>query len=158
MIEEQNKVNIAITRCQARILELSSLLDGWHDGSGKAPTETAILAGKTLLTLCPDMAPLFHIFPTEAGGLLFEFTLADWYYSVEIHDGIVEIYGVEENCKAEIQQEFTTLDSPEFRVEFEKITKKQVAYHPSELPEYIKKAIRETQMGTEHDHLNKLMD
>lgn len=32
------------------------------------------------------------------------------------------------------------------------------AYHPSELPEHLKEAIRDARMGSEYDHLNALMD
>jgi PHD/YefM family antitoxin component YafN of YafNO toxin-antitoxin module len=32
------------------------------------------------------------------------------------------------------------------------------AYHPSELPEHLKAAVRDARMGAEHDHLNALLD
>ena len=32
------------------------------------------------------------------------------------------------------------------------------AYHPRELPEYLKRAVSEARMDREHDHLNALID
>jgi hypothetical protein len=31
-------------------------------------------------------------------------------------------------------------------------------YHPSELPAYLKAAVKDARMGAEHDHLNALLD
>ena len=45
---------------------------------------------------------------------------------------------------------------------FERIEKILAAsrrsYHPSELPDHLKEAIRDVRMGPEHDHLNALLD
>ena len=84
-------------RRRDRIAALSSLADGWYDGSGKALTLAAVSAGNSLLMRSPGSASLYRIFPTDVGGLLFEFTRAGWDYSIEIApDGRAEIYGVEE--------------------------------------------------------------
>ena len=48
------------------------------------------------------------------------------------------------------------------RETFERIAKVLAAsrrpYHPSELPEHLKAAVRDARMSLEHDHLNALMD
>jgi hypothetical protein len=45
---------------------------------------------------------------------------------------------------------------------FERVTQillaSRRAYHPSELPEHLKAAIKDARMAPEHDHLNALLD
>ena len=65
-------------RCRDRIAALTSLTDGWHDGAGRAPTLAAVSAAQALLTRNPGMTSRYRIFPTDAGGILFEFTQAGW--------------------------------------------------------------------------------
>ncbi len=69
------------------------------------------------------MAGLYRIFPTESGGLLFEFTRAGWDYSVEIApNGQAEIYGIEENGEGEMDTGHLDFESQEFRSQFEHVT------------------------------------
>jgi len=109
--------------CRNRIAALSSLVDGWHDGSGKSPTLAATNAGYALLARNPGMASHYRIFPTEAGGLLFEFARAGWDYSVEISpDGQAEIYGVEDGHAGEMETGSLDFEGPEFRLRFDRVT------------------------------------
>ena len=44
----------------------------------------------------PALARFFSIFPTVAGGVLFEFELNGWDYSVEFEiDGAMEFFGIQ---------------------------------------------------------------
>ena len=79
-----------------RIARLRELRDGWHDGTGKAPTPRAADAALLLLATTPGIADGCAIFPTDAGGMLLEFVRSGWDLSVEIHpDGMASLSGVE---------------------------------------------------------------
>jgi hypothetical protein len=116
-------IRAVMDRCRNRIADLSLLGDGWHDGSGRAPTNLATSAGRALLTRNPRMAALYRIFPTEAGGLMFEFVRNGWDYSVEIGpDGRAEIYGVEENGDDEMETGTLDVEGQDFHRWFEQVT------------------------------------
>ena len=85
-----------LERCRMRIQSITSLKDGWHEGDGKAVTQEALVAAERLLSARPRLAGSYHIYPTDAGGVLFEFVRSGWDYSVEIGpNGEIEIYGVQ---------------------------------------------------------------
>lgn len=85
-----------LDRCGRRIAALSAISDGWHDGGGNAPTHLAVTAALCFLAGNRPLAEHFSIFPTDAGGVLFEFVKEGWDYSVEFWpDGRMETYGVE---------------------------------------------------------------
>lgn len=118
-----DEVLVEMDRCRNRISALSSLLEGWHDGSGAAPTISAIAVANTLLDRSPDMAARYRIFPTDVGGVLFEFVQAGWSYSVEIGaDGRAEIFGIENEGDGEMETGTLVFESEEFREKFEQVT------------------------------------
>ncbi|MCK0510024.1 hypothetical protein GO608_002810 [Aromatoleum buckelii] len=44
----------------------------------------------------PSLCGAYRIFPTEEGGILFEFEINDWDFSVAFaSDGSVEMYGIQ---------------------------------------------------------------
>ncbi len=92
-----------IDRCRARLATLATLPKGWHDGTGEALTPAALAAASALLERNPSLAGLYRIFPTDAGGFLFEFVRDAWSYTTEIDPGVrAEIYGVEIAGRGEI--------------------------------------------------------
>jgi hypothetical protein len=59
-------------------------------------TQEAVAAANRLLSARPRLAGSYHIYPGDAGGVLFEFVHSGWDYSVEIGpNGEIEIYGVQ---------------------------------------------------------------
>lgn len=151
-------MNESMDYCVKRISELSQLQNGWHDGNGLAITSQAVETANKVMNLNHEMNNHYSIFPTDEGGLLIEFIREKWDYSIEIHqDGKLEIYGTEILGKKDMSTDLMDFDC-EFLKHFKAITGMQVAYHPSEMPEHIKKALRETKMSEEHNHLNSLLD
>jgi hypothetical protein len=85
-----------LERCRNRIESIANLKQGWNTGDGEAVTPVAIEAAEKLLSSRPRLAGSYHIYPTNVGGILFEFVQSGWDYSIEIApNGGVEIYGVE---------------------------------------------------------------
>jgi len=80
-----------------RIDELRKLERGWLDGNGEAISQIAIEAARSALLQRPDIAKSkLGIFPTEEGGLTFEFTGNAWQLSIEIMpSGSIEFYGIQ---------------------------------------------------------------
>lgn len=84
-----------LDRCRLRIRSIATLVDGWHDGRGLAVTRAAVAAAERLLSARPRLAGSYHIYPTDEGGILFEFVHASWDYAIDaLPHGAVEIYGV----------------------------------------------------------------
>ena len=102
----------SLDRCRKRIASLSELADGWHDGNGKAMAPEAISAASKLLSARPLLAVAYRIYPTDAGGVLFEFVHSGWDYSVEASPvGGIEIYGVQLEGPDDLDvTEFTALN------------------------------------------------
>lgn len=85
-----------VMRCMERLTDLGNLRDGWHDGEGLAPSEDAIEAAKNLLRQRPSLGGCLSVFPTPTGGVIFEFEVGGWDYSVEIEaDGGLEFLGIQ---------------------------------------------------------------
>jgi hypothetical protein len=90
------RVMASLSVSRNRIASLTLLQDGWHDGRGRAPTAKAAAASLRLLSRKPEMADSYSIFPTDDGGLLFEFVRQGWNHSIEIGPaGKAEIYSSE---------------------------------------------------------------
>ena len=69
----------------ARLDELRGLKDGWLDGKGKAPDDSALdWLEKTFNALYPEELPAPYIYPTPEGGLSLEWELAGNDISLEI--------------------------------------------------------------------------
>ena len=118
------KVVADLAVCRDRIASLVSLGDGWHNGSGKSTTHAAVATASRLLARKPGLAESYSIFPTDMGGLLFEFSRRGWDYSIEIGpEGMVEIYGTETIGDKEIDTEALDASSDEFARQFELVTK-----------------------------------
>ena len=121
VIDAEVVANLA--HCRNRIADLRSLQDGWHDGSGKAPTAAAAATASRLLGRKPRMAGNYSIFPTDAGGLLFEFVRSGWDYAIEIGpEGTLVIYGVETGGPEDLETEALDADSDEFLKQFDRVT------------------------------------
>ena len=117
------KVVADLAVCRDRIASLVSLRDGWHDGSGKSPTDAAAATASRLLARKPGMAGSYRIFPTDIGGLLFEFSCRGWDYSIEIGPtGMVEIYGTGTAGDKEMDTEALDGSSEEFARQFALVT------------------------------------
>ncbi len=85
----------SLERCRQRLEEISCLKHGWHEGAGEPVLPIAAGLAKLLLSKRPLLAGGYRIYPTEAGGVLFEFIANNWDLSVEIsNSGFVEFYGV----------------------------------------------------------------
>ncbi len=102
-----------LERCRARIKSIAALGDGWRDGDGLAVSEKAVVAAEKLLAARPRLAGSYHIYPTDEGGILFEFVLAGWDYAIEAKShGAVEIYGVQMEGSANLDsKEFAGVDA-----------------------------------------------
>ena len=116
------KVVADLAMCRERIASLASLQDGWHDGSGKPPTNAAVVTASRLLSRKPGMAASYRIFPTDDGGLLFEFVRSGWDYSFEIGStGKLEIFGTETAGNADLETDALDVNSDEFLRHFDRI-------------------------------------
>ena len=117
------KVVADLAVCRERITSLLLLTDGWHSGSGKTPTQAAAATAFRLLARRPSMAKNYSIFPTDMGGLLFEFSRRGWDYSIEIGPaGMIEIYGTEIAGDKEVETEALDASSDEFARQFDLVT------------------------------------
>jgi hypothetical protein len=116
-------VMASLSACRNRIGSLTSLRDGWHDGGGRAPTAKAASAASRLLSRKPGMADSYSIFPTDGGGVLFEFVRLGWNHSIEIGPaGKAEIYSTEIDGDGEADTEAFDVESEEFIEEFDQVT------------------------------------
>lgn len=87
-----------IMRCRERLSEVRHLAAGWLNGIGEASAEAAVEGASAFLRKRPSLAGAYRIYPTEEGGVLFEFEVGGWDYSVEFNrEGSVEMYGVQIN-------------------------------------------------------------
>lgn len=116
------KVIADLERCRSRIEALTSLSDGWHDGTGRRPTEASVVSAYRLLARNPGLAANYSIFPTDEGGLLFEFVQGHWDYSIEIGaSGQADIYGVETDGDGELETGALDVDGDEFQTVFDNV-------------------------------------
>lgn len=123
----QPHVMAKLSACRKRIASLILLNDGWHDGNGRAPTAKAASAASRLLSRKPAMAETYSIFPTDDGGLLFEFVRRGWNHSIEIGPtGKAEIYSTEIDGNGEADTEALDVESEEFIEEFDLVTESNV--------------------------------
>lgn len=99
------KILEQIARCRARIDALAELQDGWLDSNGKKISQDSIKAAQRLITARPSIASLWKIYPTEAGGVLFEFSVGPWQFSIDIlSSGVIEFYGINIKTNEEVSQ------------------------------------------------------
>jgi hypothetical protein len=89
------QIDADLLRCRGRLAELRDLKAGWHDGSGAAIDEAAAETAERFLSKRPFLASKSRIYPTDAGGVQFEFERNGWDFSLEFHPGgTIEMYGV----------------------------------------------------------------
>lgn len=117
------KVLSPLTACRERVAYLRTLPEGWHEGFGKPPTLESAATALRLLARKPGMAASYRIFPTDAGGMLFEFVRTGWSHSIEIGPGgTAETYGTEISGDGEMDTDALDVNSDEFFQRFEQIT------------------------------------
>jgi hypothetical protein len=102
-----------LMHCKRRLAELRGFEAGWHNGSGAAVNTAALAVAERFLEKRPVLARAYHIYPTLAGGVLFEFENNGWDFSVEFGPGgTVEMYGVQIVGPEEMEpQTFDNLNS-----------------------------------------------
>jgi hypothetical protein len=86
-----------------RLTELSKLQDGWLDGHGKSPTSEAITSASVLGAALPRAVTL-HVYPTEAGGIAFEWKDQHGGHEIEVlPDGHLSLMTVERIAEDETE-------------------------------------------------------
>lgn len=82
-------------RLSKRVIEMQQLQVGWGEGSGEKISERAVRAALQFINARPDLLSFLHVYPTDDGGVLFEFESGKWDLSVEMTPaGKIELYGV----------------------------------------------------------------
>ena len=97
---------------EERLQYLSTLKEGWYDGSGEAISEVAINMAREFFDL--DIPKLeYCIYPTTSGGILIEFTSNGWDRSIGFNpEGGIEIYGIQINDIGEIFKNLASRQEP----------------------------------------------
>lgn len=88
-----------------RLAELSRLESGWLDGSGAEVSRTILRQAELmLLQFLDDGIDRPHIYPTEKGGVQFEWSLPGGNVSLDITpDGKLELYGYSKHNDDELE-------------------------------------------------------
>ena len=128
-IEEVHSVDLVrpydehVKRCLTRLQEISRNEKGWlGEDHGEQLVHLAGMRATQLIFARADLAKLFHIFPTEDGGVSIEFDIADWSFAVEIFpDGRLEIDGSSPNGAVSEAKDFPGFNA-EFFAAFDKMT------------------------------------
>jgi hypothetical protein len=98
-----------VSKGKQRLEEIGHLLDGWHNGAGRAIGRPALSRALDFLVATRATNVEFAIFPMEDGGVLIDFSSRGWEYSIEFDsDGRPEMYGVE--VGGDLQMEPTNFD------------------------------------------------
>lgn len=91
-----------LIRSIKRLEVIRGLQNGWYDGKGLAPSKRTIKRAQEIVEQYPSLDPFLSIFPTVEGGVLFEFEIEAWDYSIEIEKNRrLEFLGVETNGSGE---------------------------------------------------------
>lgn len=115
-----NELSAALAKSRKRLDEIRALDAGWHDGSGLQITDSALKSAETLLTKRTAFCSIFRIFPTETGGILIDYDIGGWDYSVEFGaSGAAELYGVEIDGSGELEPEGFDFIDEEFLAAFD---------------------------------------
>lgn len=106
------KILESILRCQSRIESIAELKTGWLDGSGKSINPESLKSAQRLLKSRPSLASAWKIYPTEDGGVLFEFSIGPWDFSIDIRAGErIEFYGINTKTNEEMAEaQFDSID------------------------------------------------
>jgi hypothetical protein len=93
-----------VSKAKERLEDIGNLLDGWHNGEGKAIGRPALTKALDFLVATRAENVEFAIFPTESGGVLVDFSSFGWEYSIEFDiDGKPEMYGIEAEGSLEME-------------------------------------------------------
>lgn len=108
------------TKALDRLSELRALPDGWHDGEGKRVAGVALENATEFFIQRPYFCKFYRVFPNEDGGILIDFEIVGWDFSIEFgNEGAVEMYGVEIDSDREMKPlEFANIS--EFLEEFDR--------------------------------------
>lgn len=103
-----------LERCKSRLVEIQNLQDGWDDDGGRAIDPRAVASANSFLVRRPHFCSEYKIFPTAAGGILFEFESNGWDLSLEFASGgSVEFFGIEIDGTGEIEPtHFESVEDP----------------------------------------------
>jgi hypothetical protein len=114
-------IEAGMLRCRERLVEISHLPEGWHDGTGSAINPVAIAAAEAFLKVRSFCTPKLKIYPDEAGGVLLEVEQNGWDISIEFSaDGTIELYGIESEGDEELDPVGFETVGDEFLAEFDK--------------------------------------
>lgn len=117
------QIGADLVKCRDRLEELRGLQPGWHNGQGAAIDASASDSARKFLARRPAMCGSYRIYPTDAGGIVFEFESNGWDLSVEfVPGGSVEFFGVEVSGHGELKPMTFSEVSEDFVTEFDKRT------------------------------------
>lgn len=102
-----------VTKAKERIEELADLAAGWDDGEGQPIGRAALARTLEFVVATRSSGVEMFIFPTTSSGILLDFALDRWEYSIEFSaDGAPEMYGIEVGTKEEMLPiSFDSLDA-----------------------------------------------
>jgi hypothetical protein len=102
-----------VAKAKDRLEELRQLHDGWQDGSGIAISRAALARALDFIVATRSSGVEMHLFPTEGGGVLIDFAMSGWEYSVELDiQGKPEMYGIESMGGGEMEpNQFANVDA-----------------------------------------------
>lgn len=122
------ELSVGLSRCNKRIEELNKLVIGWHNGSGAAISPKATAMAQKFLSGRPNLADAYRIYPTLEGGILFEFEINEWDFSVEIRQsGQLEMFGIQLEGAQEHEPELFDDIEAEFLSRFDQLTKSEIS-------------------------------
>jgi hypothetical protein len=114
------QIGAELLRCRTRLAEIRELRNGWHEGGGLAIDMAAVAAAEKFLLKKPSLCGAYKIYPTEEGGVLFEFESNGWDFSLEFgENGSIEIYGIEVGGPGEMESLLFDEVGDDFMKEFD---------------------------------------
>lgn len=114
-------IETSLSKCRDRLSEIGRLQAGWHDGEGTKIDVSVIEQASLFIARRPRFSPDYRIYPTLTGGVLFEFIVKGWDFSVEFNgDGTAELYGVEVNGSGELEPRTFAAADDEFFEAFDR--------------------------------------
>ena len=102
-----------LLKCRNKLDEISALGNGWLDGGGNKVDAVVLETARHFVSRRPSLCGAYKIYPSEDGGILFEFKNNGWDISVEFNgDGSIEMYGVEiSGINEKEPEQFSGLDN-----------------------------------------------
>lgn len=93
-----------VARAKERLEELGQIKEGWADGVGERLGRGALARTLDFVVATRSSGIGMHLFPTEIGGVLIDFAMHGWDYSVEFdYAGMPEMYGIETEGSGEME-------------------------------------------------------